>query len=706
MDKTKTVTQFQLFSMMAISSIFCGMMYSRYTVNETSLLTYALSALISVFILLAAVIPLPVFQKKNPECNVIKAVQLKRPWLSGIFSTVYTLYFMYSSVVSLVMFSLLLSNFINTDLRFTVFFTAVLLGCYYSAYRGLTAISRASALFFIVITFLVATSCFSLVFRINPRNYSYIYLINTDGLFDNISHIVSLSSCLPSVFLFSQKVKGNMRKTLISWVVYYNIFLFVLSVVSFGVLGEYFRLTPYPFYTATQMIEVGAFQRLDAVFISLWTVGMFVNISLLLYSLRETLQSSVSANKVRYLNPLLVFLTGIIAMAAIKFDTIRHYVMDTKILFIIFLAAAFILPLAAVVSVRRKRIRSAAVKGIASLMLAVFLIPLLSGCQQTQIQDRMIVKGVGIDKVDDKYFVTVQYIDNYSDGDKQQNKCIQVVGDSIGEAIDDIRNSSGLEPFLGQNVAAVIGFETAKCDMETLLNYFTGYSDARPTVNLYISETTAEDILTLEVSGNILPIDQLTMISPSQSDNDNLFTVINFINQSMNPTDTPAVSLIYVDNNTIKLSSVLVFGKDENYKLDKNEFITYKTLLGIENGTVLSFDGISAKVTKSQTRVVSKEINGILNFDAVCSLDIVVLENPDYVSDDEIERLFNEKLGMITNECVKKSLTERQCDIYSLGRYLKFGDYRKYSDPNLYSEALKTCKSNITVKCETVETTR
>ncbi|MBQ3693065.1 MAG: GerAB/ArcD/ProY family transporter, partial [Clostridia bacterium] len=529
--------------------------------------------------------------------NIIRVIQAKKPVLSGIFSVVYVVYFMYSAVVSLLVFSLLLSNFINPGLPFFAFYLLTLCCCYYSAYRGIAAIGRASTIFFSLIVLSIIIICFSLMFRINILNYSHIFEERPERIFDNTIYLVAYASSIPAIFLFVHKVKGKIKKTVLLAIMVSNLTILALSIISFGVLGEYLHTTPYPFYTATQLIELGAFQRLDVIFLALWTVGMFVNVSLSLSALRECVQNSVHAEKAKILNPILAVIVGIFSLVSAASEPVRYVVMNSKIMLILFISAAFIFPMIVVLSMGKKKISSTAAR-TATLTLAVILcIPLLTGCQKTQIQERMIIKGVGIDKQDEEYAVTVQYVDNYSDGSEQQNKCIQVKGKSIGDAMGKIKNSSGSEPFLGQNSALIVGWETAKGDMEAILDYFIRYSDARPTVKLFISETTADDILTLEVSGSIIPIDHLMTISPSNSKNDNLFTILNYVNQSKNQTDTPVATVIRVDENTVKLSSVAAIGGEGKiYKLDEDEFITYKTLIGIDNGTVLSFEGVSGRV--------------------------------------------------------------------------------------------------------------
>ena len=707
MEKSKIISTYQLFCLIFLSTVFCAMMYSNYTVNNPDLLILSVSAIAAAAVLAVLSIPLFIFAGRSHNENIIRVIQAKKPVLSGIFSVVYVVYFMYSAVVSLLVFSLLLSNFINPGLPFFAFYLLTLCCCYYSAHRGIATIGRASTIFFSLIVLSIIIICFSLMFRINILNYSHIFEERPERIFDNTIYLVAYASSIPAIFLFVHKVKGKIKKTVLLAIMVSNLTILALSIISFGVLGEYLHTTPYPFYTATQLIELGAFQRLDVIFLALWTVGMFVNVSLSLSALRECVQNSVHAEKAKILNPILAVIVGIFSLVSAASEPVRYVVMNSKIMLILFISAAFIFPMIVVLSMGKKKISSTAAR-TATLTLAVILcIPLLTGCQKTQIQERMIIKGVGIDKQDEEYAVTVQYVDNYSDGSEQQNKCIQVKGKSIGDAMGKIKNSSGSEPFLGQNSALIVGWETAKGDMEAILDYFIRYSDARPTVKLFISETTADDILTLEVSGSIIPIDHLMTISPSNSKNDNLFTILNYVNQSKNQTDTPVATVIRVDENTVKLSSVAAIGGEGKiYKLDEDEFITYKTLIGIDNGTVLSFEGVSGRVTKCNTNVSAKERNNQLDFDISCKLDITILENPDNISDSQIESIFSEELHSIADNSVKSMLNVKNYDIYNLGRHLKFSDFVKYNNNEVYTEGLKNCNTNINIECKTDETTR
>ncbi len=702
------ISPFQLFGLLSISSIFCAMMYSEYTVKQSDLSVYSIAIPISAVIIGVICAVLIRFNNKNPDCNIIKIIQIKKPALSGIFSGFYMLYFIALSVSSLVLFSLMLGNFISQKLPFNAFFVITAAGVYYSASKGIAALGRTSAVFYIITTILVATSCFSIGFRINPLNYSYLFLEDGGGLFDNILHITALNSAVPALFILNGRIKGNVKKTVYLWVVVSNLTSLALTVIFLGVLGEYSYMTPYPFYTGAQLIEFGAFQRLDAVYISLWTIGMFVNLSLSFYCLRETIQSSFCADKCRFINPLSAAAVVLLSLASVHFNRVRDLFLNTKVLFVIFLAASAAFPLIAVFSLGKRKISSLAAKTAALSIVGLLIVPLLSGCGETQLQDRMLVKGVGIDKHDDNFAVSVQYIDNYSDNDKQQNKYLKVIGKSVGEAVGKIKNSSGSEPFLGQNVAVVVGMETAKENMKEILDYFVRYSDTRPTASLYVSETTAEDILCATADGQLIPIDHLTLISPSQSKNDNFFTVLNYINQSQSPMETPTATVLKFADNAIRMSTAAYFAKDgSSGLLDENDFTAYKTLIGIENGTVLCFDGITAAVTDCKTKIKADDNNGKLYFDSECRLDLTVIENPENVPEGKTAEIFSKNIERIIEESEEKMLREKSCDIYSFGKHLLFDDYKKYyENPEAYRNALRGSELLVDVDCRIVKTAR
>ena len=62
-----------------------------------------------------------------------------------------------------------------------------------------------------------------------------------------------------------------------------------VTAVAMAVLGGFMTVTAYPFYTATEVFSLGAFQNLEALQIGVWTLGAFVKTALCLWLCRRCL---------------------------------------------------------------------------------------------------------------------------------------------------------------------------------------------------------------------------------------------------------------------------------------------------------------------------------------------------------------------------------------------------------------------------------
>ncbi len=701
MEKMKAVSPYQLFSIMFISTVFSSMMYSEYISSDTDLLSYSAAAIAALLCLCVLALPFICFMKQSENANIIKCVQCKKPTLSGIFSLLYAIYFMYSAVVSITVFALLLSNFINPGISFFAFFAAVLLCCYYSAFKGITAISRTCTVFFVLTVASLIFIGASLLPKINTLNYTNAFLFDGSALAGGALPLIAQSSGLPALFMITHRIKSVSKKPVYLWIIVSYAVIFALSLISYGVLGEYLHLTPFPFYTATQLTEIGAFQRLDVVFLSLWTVGLFVNVSLSVFALRETVQSTFRADTVKYLNPASAALIGIIALIAVNYEAVRNFIFNTGVMAAAFLLTAVILPIIVILLNKGKKISVKTAKISTAVILVLLVIPLFAGCENVQLQERLLIKGIGIDGEQGDYIVTVQYVDSYSSEDSgQSNKAVQVQGETVAQAVAQIKNTTGSSPFLGQNVGIVVGWETAEDDMQQLLDYFVRYCDSRPTVKLFLSRTTAEDILTLEADGTLIPIDQISNISLTEKGGENLFTVLNFMEQSKSRLDTPVASVLKADENNVSLDSVAVFSPKGIYSLDREELSSFQLVNGIAKGDVLSFSGVSCEVNECGAYVSSKDENGGLIFSAGSDVTLNILENPDNISDEEIIKLFESEIKNMVLKSMKHTVNEMQSDIYSLGKNLRMNDYKVYSSSENYEEKLSESVISVNIKCK------
>ena len=699
MQTKNNISSLELFSMLFISSLYSAMMYSVHTVTVISPLAHPVSMVIAAVIVLLLIIPLKFFLKKSGKENIIVFSQTHTPKLAPLYSALYLIYFIYTSVFSLVIFSFLLQNFINPELAYWQFFLFAALCCGYAGMKGISAVSRTSCVLLAIIVLFLLFIVGSLSAMINPLNLSDYALESLDYLPENVIHAIGQASCLPSLYIFSKKLNNKLSSSLRRWVlVSYTVYI-VLSIISFGVLGIFAKETPFPLYASTQLIELGSFKRLDIIFLFLWTVGMFINVSLSMYSINETANNTFTAVKARiayYICSAAIFVLSILCA---YFTAVKNTLINTKVLLLFFLAVSLFAPIFVILGVRKQKKHKR--KNTAAIYItAVCAAVLLSGCSKTQIQDRLIIKGIGIDSENGGYTLTLQYIDTAAAEVSPAVHTTQVYGDTVSDAIGNIKNSTGKEPFIGQNTAVVLGRQTARTNTDNALDYFLRYNDARPNVRLYISETTANEVLSFRKDGEIIPIESISFLSPESSLKGHHYTLLDFVNLRKDSTQTAIACTLQADNDKIFMPTVTAFTRDGLYTLDKNDYLTYKLLTDKAVDTVLSFEDISCRITAENNRIIAAIKDEKPVFYAECKFKMKILENPNSKDIAYSERLFSSQLEELMTASTKKMLKEKQSDIYGFSKRLSVSDRRKYTDEDLYCNMLSN--STIIIKAECI----
>ena len=695
MQTKNNISSLELFSVLFISSLYSAMMYSLHTVSVISPLAHPVSMAIGAVIVLLLIIPLKTFLKKSGKENIIVFAQAHKPTLAPLLSSLYLVYFIYTAVFSMVMFSFLLQSFINPELAYWQFFLFAALCCGYAGIKGISAVSRTASILLALIIMFLLFIVGSLSAIIDPLNLSDYACESLGALPENVIHAVCQASCLPSLYILSKKLNSGVSKTLGRWaVISYTVYI-ILSVISFGVLGTFAKQTPFPLYASTQLIESGSFKRLDIIFLFLWTVGMFTNVSLSMYSINETASNTFTAVKARsayYICTAAVFVLSILC-AYIK--AVKAIFINTKILLLLFLAVSVLAPVFIILGVRKKKTHK---RNAPLYVSAVCIALLLSGCSKTQIQDRLIIKGIGIDSENGGYTLTLQYIDTAAAEESPAVHTTEVYGDTVSDAVGNIKNSTGKEPFLGQNTAVVLGRQTAETNADNTLDYFLRYNDARPNVKLYISETTANEVLTFVKDGEVIPIENISSLSPESSLKGHHYTLLDFVNQRNDPTQTPVACTLKADTDKIFMPTVTAFTRNGLYTLDNNDYLTYKLLTDKAVDSVVSFDDISCRITGENNTIIADIKDEKPVFYADCKFTLKILENPNSMDNGYIQQLFSTRTQELITASTEKIIKEKRSDIYGFSKRLSIADRRKHTDKSSYCDMLSD--STIIIKAE------
>ena len=678
-------------------SLFTALSYSVFTAGRINILIYAVSqAAVFIFMFLIT-LPLKRYFGKFDSPIVLQA-KSGSAVLNAVLSVVYSLYFMYAAAVTIIIGAIFIKTYIDNNLPVTLFAVLVAVCGYLSAKRGINGIAGSTVILTMLSGAAVLFVFISLIFRADMLNFSYVYSLDFSDISRSAVYSLSGAVLLPCVLMFGRTAEEKPHKGVNIWITLSFALCISIAVMTYAVSGEYSNYTKFPFYTSAQLLEAGSFKRLDVLFLMLWVIGIYINISVLLSSLKEVMYmtyESVTAKR--------VFVAGVITVTAVsavsfKYDELRDILLDHFFVTLLIILTVFILPGLFLVFNRPRRKKRTAAAVLA--LLTVLSSFALSGCGKTEIQDRLIVKGIGIDKTDDGYSAAIQYIDTSSSTDAQENKCFSVSGESLADAMGNIKNSIGLEPFLGQLSVVAAGYDTAE-DMDIIADYFMRRNDVRPSVKLYLSQTTAEELLGFKKDGKIMPIDMMTSVSPELSVKSNDYTLLSYINSRIDPVQTPVATVLKCDD-TIRLSTAAVFGSDGVYMLDDDEFTVYKLLQGKIEGSIISKDDISCRVEKCKERI-SADYNGdTLNFYSENDLVIDILENTDNKTDDEICEIIGEHMEKLSLDAADTVLGKNHDDIYGLGRRLIGFNRRDERAYVRYRELLSDCRLSVNVRCKTV----
>lgn len=275
----------QLFVMLYISRMVINVTYSSYNA-DTSTLRYGM--LSSVFALVATLLmSVPVFimfKTSNGRTITDNSYLLFKKW-GAIIAVVYGLYFLWVLINTLTQFNIMVTNVLNPTASVFILSLAVITASMYGAYKGIEALGRASTIiFFFIVIAMIILFC-TLIQQTDFLNVEPITIQDSKGISEIAFSMISKNSCIPALAILLPFVKGNSKRGVVWWAVAVYLSTALLILIITAVLGDYLETQIFPVYSITALASLGVTERLDGLFLGVWTAGMFVKISLFLYLL-------------------------------------------------------------------------------------------------------------------------------------------------------------------------------------------------------------------------------------------------------------------------------------------------------------------------------------------------------------------------------------------------------------------------------------
>ena len=133
-------------------------------------------------------------------------------------------------------------------------------------------------------------------------------------------------------------------------------------------------------------------------------------------------------------------------------------------------------------------------KGICLCLAVLLTVLLFSGCAP-ELYERILISAIGVDRTDAGYRITARAAKAQEDG---AEICFSGEGRTVPEALNQLAFSTGQKPLYSHNTLVIFGMGCAQDGLNGCVDFFIRHYDSRPTVKVFLSETTAEDILTQE----------------------------------------------------------------------------------------------------------------------------------------------------------------------------------------------------------------
>ena len=349
------------------------------------------------------------------------------------------------------------------------------------------------------------------------------------------------------------------------------------------------------------------------------------------------------------------------------------------------------------------------------ILVLTFLF-LLSGCYDyKELNDYSIVTGISIDKIEDKYEISVLISNSSKSSTETDSKESNVVvysgkGTTLYSAFKDIGLISPKEIYIGSFSVLILSENVAREGIDNVVDLFLRYPNSRKSFYIVISKDKAKDVLKIMTPLANFPSQNISNNLSSSTDLQGIIGKVSFnklLSILVQDGIDPSINTIKVIGNEekgakqsnlestnpktyVKLDSLAIF---KNYKLvdiaNRNESIGINFINGNIKETYLKLnynDGyVVIDTNKIKTSIKTKlDNNPKVNINIEGEAKIIEcngnIDLEDYKTIEKLQNLSNKKIKKIVNQGISLA-KKNNSDIFGFG--LKFSkSHPKYFEKN------------------------
>lgn len=352
--KQKNITTTQLFSMLFLCNIIIGLTYNLPMAKSDNMWDHIVSAVFAFFFNFIFIFPVYKIFEINPDINVANVCTANFKKLGILFLIIYGVYYLFACCYTLSLFNIFVRDVVNPDISLFMLSLCVILAASYAAFKGIEGIARASTIILFIICLSILFIIFTLVPQIDTMNYSPLLFYGLKDSFNGTIYLSSLSFYIPLAAMISSFANSKtIKKTLFTVNLLVCVLFVLVVIIVVGALGEYLKLQNFPIYTATSVAEIGVFKRLDSIYLGIFTSGLFITISLFLFSFFLVMKKLFGEKRFKIIIILGDALVLIISLILPIFKEGAYFFYNMNFIFAFTFLTAFIIPVLNLIKIKQ-----------------------------------------------------------------------------------------------------------------------------------------------------------------------------------------------------------------------------------------------------------------------------------------------------------------------------------------------------------------
>lgn len=282
MAKKLVISVSQMFSLLFISRLVVEITYSGVMSEGNNLWDHVLSAGISFIVVFLLVLPIYILFSMDKSMNILDNSCFVLGKFGYLISIIYSVYFLFICVHTLSLFKVFLVNVINPPISIFLLLISMSAAACYGAYKGVEGLARTAGIVLIFIGLSVIFIGVSLFTDMDSINFGPFLYKGNESMISGVMFMISRSSCIPAMALLLPFAKGDAKKGIIVWNISVYALIAAVVVLMVGAMGDFIQTQLFPVYTAASIARIGSLEHLDALYLGIWTMGIFIKLSLFL----------------------------------------------------------------------------------------------------------------------------------------------------------------------------------------------------------------------------------------------------------------------------------------------------------------------------------------------------------------------------------------------------------------------------------------